>query len=142
MYSMVSLGDVPVATAFQSRWPRKILPDVFAPASPPPNLYRQHFLTNAPSPRIIYLNVRQNEPIRPFRVRSTQQHKIMVREGYQVPTGGSGAAGARGSTHQEIRAMTTYSCGDCGSSVTLAKDAVVACPHCAGRVLYKERTKR
>jgi DNA-directed RNA polymerase subunit RPC12/RpoP len=36
----------------------------------------------------------------------------------------------------------TYICGDCGSNVSLGKDALVACPHCAGRVLYKERTKR
>lgn len=65
------------------------------------------------------------------------------REGYQVPTGGASSV-ARGSTHtnQDSRAIMTYLCGDCGGSVSLGKDALVACPHCAGRVLYKERTKR
>ncbi|KAJ6445388.1 cupin domain-containing protein [Purpureocillium lavendulum] len=75
----------------------------------------------------------------------------MPREEYQVPTaGGSGgaASGARGATHDThasaagSRSAMTYLCGDCGGSVTLSKDALVACPHCAGRVLYKERTKR
>ncbi|UNI23879.1 DNA-directed RNA polymerase core subunit rpc10 [Purpureocillium takamizusanense] len=79
--------------------------------------------------------------------------KTMPREEYQVPTGaGAGAAsGARGATHDThasaaggagSRSAMTYLCGDCGGSVTLSKDALVACPHCAGRVLYKERTKR
>lgn len=70
----------------------------------------------------------------------------MPREGYQVPTAG---AAARGSAHpgaasaaHDSRAVMTYLCGDCGNSVSLGKDALVACPHCAGRVLYKERTKR
>ncbi|KFH40727.1 DNA-directed RNA polymerases I, II, and III subunit RPABC4-like protein [Hapsidospora chrysogenum ATCC 11550] len=70
----------------------------------------------------------------------------MPREGYQVPTAGSGSAGGapmRGSTGGgQDRAVMTYMCGDCGGSVALAKDGLVACPHCAGRVLYKERTKR
>lgn len=68
----------------------------------------------------------------------------MPREGYQVPTGTAGAGGARGSTGM-VDARTsnmTYLCGDCGGTVSLTKDALVACPHCAGRVLYKERTKR
>ncbi|KAH6970957.1 hypothetical protein BGZ61DRAFT_458238 [Ilyonectria robusta] len=66
----------------------------------------------------------------------------MPREEYQVPTGASGAQ--RGGTRDahESRAVMSYLCGDCGGSVTLGKDALVACPHCAGRVLYKERTKR
>ncbi|EQL03393.1 metallothionein-I transcription activator [Ophiocordyceps sinensis CO18] len=74
------------------------------------------------------------------------------REEYQVPTSSSGAAAggasssaARGSTREvghEPRAVMSYLCGDCGGTVTLTKDALVACPHCAGRVLYKERTKR
>ncbi|KAG9254444.1 uncharacterized protein F5Z01DRAFT_674182 [Emericellopsis atlantica] len=65
----------------------------------------------------------------------------MVREGYQPPTAG---AGPRGSTHtgHEVRTQMTYICGDCGSRVSLAKDAAVACNQCMGRVLYKERTKR
>jgi DNA-directed RNA polymerases I, II, and III subunit RPABC4 len=66
----------------------------------------------------------------------------MPREGYQVPTAG-GAVAPRGSTGMvEARSTTSYICGDCGGSVSLSKDALVACPHCAGRVLYKERTKR
>lgn len=69
----------------------------------------------------------------------------MPREEYQVPTS-TGASTARGATHDvgrhEQRSIMTYLCGDCGGSVSLSKDAVVACPHCAGRVLYKERTKR
>ncbi len=73
----------------------------------------------------------------------------MPREEYQVPTGAGAASGARGATHDTHasaagggRSAMTYLCGDCGGSVTLSKDALVACPHCAGRVLYKERTKR
>lgn len=70
----------------------------------------------------------------------------MPREEYQVPTASAGATAARGATHDvgrhEQRSIMTYLCGDCGGSVSLSKDAVVACPHCAGRVLYKERTKR
>lgn len=69
----------------------------------------------------------------------------MPREEYQVPTSTTGAAAARGATHDtrnDIRSTMSYLCGDCGGSVTLAKDALVACPQCAGRVLYKERTKR
>ncbi|KAK3181860.1 DNA-directed RNA polymerase core subunit rpc10 [Lecanicillium sp. MT-2017a] len=71
----------------------------------------------------------------------------MPREEYQVPTASSGAAaGARGATgdvgRHDARSVMTYLCGDCGGSVSLGKDALVACPHCAGRVLYKERTKR
>lgn len=76
----------------------------------------------------------------------------MPREEYQVPTassaGGAGpaaaGAAARGSTRDghDSRAVMSYLCGDCGGTVTLTKDALVACPHCAGRVLYKERTKR
>ncbi|QUC15811.1 uncharacterized protein UV8b_00052 [Ustilaginoidea virens] len=63
----------------------------------------------------------------------------MPREEYQVPS----ASTARGNTRDDhSRSVMTYICGDCGSSVTLGKDALVACPHCAGRVLYKERTKR
>ncbi|KAG6061367.1 hypothetical protein E4U32_003008 [Claviceps aff. humidiphila group G2b] len=67
----------------------------------------------------------------------------MPREEYQVPTAAPGAA-ARGNTREahNSRSIMTYLCGDCGSSVSLGKDALVACPHCAGRVLYKERTKR
>jgi len=65
----------------------------------------------------------------------------MPREDYQLPT-----AAARGSTNvgsnTDVRSVMTYLCGDCGGSVSLGKDALVACPHCAGRVLYKERTKR
>ncbi|KAI5458733.1 hypothetical protein BGZ63DRAFT_427107 [Mariannaea sp. PMI_226] len=66
----------------------------------------------------------------------------MPREEYQVPTGSSGAQ--RGATRDvhETRSVISYLCGDCGGSVNLTKDALVACPHCAGRVLYKERTKR
>lgn len=70
----------------------------------------------------------------------------MPREEYQVPTSSAAAAGnARGATRDgahDTRSAMTYICGDCGGSVTLSKDALVACPHCAGRVLYKERTKR
>ncbi|KND89558.1 DNA-directed RNA polymerases II, IV and V subunit 12 [Tolypocladium ophioglossoides CBS 100239] len=75
----------------------------------------------------------------------------MPREEYQVPTGSSaapagGAGGGitRGATHEgrDARSVMTYICGDCGGNVTLSKDALVACPHCAGRVLYKERTNR
>ncbi|RMJ15729.1 hypothetical protein BHE90_008078 [Fusarium euwallaceae] len=65
----------------------------------------------------------------------------MPREEYQVPTSGSAPRGGTRETH-ETRSVMTYLCGDCGGSVTLGKDALVACPHCAGRVLYKERTKR
>lgn len=50
--------------------------------------------------------------------------------------------GATGGERHESRSVMTYICGDCGGNVTLSKDALVACPHCAGRVLYKERTKR
>lgn len=70
----------------------------------------------------------------------------MPREEYQVPTASAGAVTSRGATHDvgrhEQRSIMTYLCGDCGGRVSLSKDAVVACPHCAGRVLYKERTKR
>ncbi|KAM4058784.1 DNA directed RNA polymerase, 7 kDa subunit [Hirsutella rhossiliensis] len=72
----------------------------------------------------------------------------MPREEYQVPTAsaavGAPASAARGSTREghDSRAVMSYLCGDCGGTVTLTKDALVACPHCAGRVLYKERTKR
>ncbi|CAG9986723.1 hypothetical protein V2G26_012062 [Clonostachys chloroleuca] len=69
----------------------------------------------------------------------------MSREGYQVPTASAGSgAVARGSTGmQDTRSsVMSYLCGDCGGSVHLGKDSTVACPHCAGRVLYKERTKR
>ncbi|PHH70816.1 hypothetical protein CDD80_5712 [Ophiocordyceps camponoti-rufipedis] len=76
----------------------------------------------------------------------------MPREEYQVPTANASsgpssapaAAPARGSTRDthDVRAVMSYICGDCGGTVTLSKDALVACPHCAGRVLYKERTKR
>ncbi|KAG6093957.1 electron carrier [Claviceps sp. LM220 group G6] len=74
---------------------------------------------------------------------STQKTRTMPREEYQVPTAAPGAA-ARGNTREAhtSRSIMTYLCGDCGSSVSLGKDALVACPHCAGRVLYKERTKR
>ncbi|KAF4984781.1 hypothetical protein FZEAL_72 [Fusarium zealandicum] len=65
----------------------------------------------------------------------------MPREEYQVPTASSAPRGATRDVH-ESRSVMTYLCGDCGGSVTLGKDALVACPHCAGRVLYKERTKR
>ncbi|CEJ92740.1 Putative DNA-directed RNA polymerases I, II, and III subunit RPABC4 [[Torrubiella] hemipterigena] len=69
----------------------------------------------------------------------------MPREEYQVPTSTTGAS-ARGATHDardvSARSVMTYLCGDCGGNVSLTKDALVACPHCAGRVLYKERTKR
>lgn len=66
----------------------------------------------------------------------------MPREEYQVPS--AGATAVRGNTRDDhaSRSVMTYLCGDCGSSVSLGKDALVACPHCAGRVLYKERTKR
>ncbi|GAB0132322.1 hypothetical protein EsDP_00000762 [Epichloe bromicola] len=66
----------------------------------------------------------------------------MPREEYQVPTGAPSTT--RGNTRDDVasRSVMTYLCGDCGSSVSLGKDALVACPHCAGRVLYKERTKR
>lgn len=67
----------------------------------------------------------------------------MPREEYQVPTASSVT---RGATHDvarnENRSAMTYLCGDCGNQVTLGKEALVACPHCAGRVLYKQRTKR
>ncbi|RDA94084.1 hypothetical protein CP533_5315 [Ophiocordyceps camponoti-saundersi (nom. inval.)] len=80
----------------------------------------------------------------------------MPREEYQVPTGsgaapstssGAGAANAsaaRGSTREihDARSVMSYICGDCGGTVTLGRESLVACPHCAGRVLYKERTKR
>lgn len=65
----------------------------------------------------------------------------MPREEYQVPTASSAQRGATRDAH-EVRSVITYQCGDCGGSVTLGRDALVACPHCAGRVLYKERTKR
>ncbi|CAM1507553.1 Fc.00g071940.m01.CDS01 [Cosmosporella sp. VM-42] len=66
----------------------------------------------------------------------------MPREEYQVPTAQSTAQrGATRDTH-DTRSVMTYLCGDCGGQVSLSKDALVACPHCAGRVLYKERTKR
>ncbi|KAL7792116.1 hypothetical protein V8C37DRAFT_380818 [Trichoderma ceciliae] len=73
----------------------------------------------------------------------------MPREEYQVPTASAGGAsaggmsrGATGVERHDSRAVMTYLCGDCGGNVTLSKDALVACPHCAGRVLYKARTKR
>ncbi|RCI10248.1 hypothetical protein L249_8706 [Ophiocordyceps polyrhachis-furcata BCC 54312] len=88
----------------------------------------------------------------------------MPREEYQVPTaagggaqpssssssgpgpgpGAASASAARGSTRDALDARSgmSYICGDCGGTVTLSKDALVACPHCAGRVLYKGRTKR
>ncbi|KAF4343923.1 RNA polymerase Rbp10 [Fusarium beomiforme] len=65
----------------------------------------------------------------------------MPREEYQIPTANSGQRGGTRDAH-EVRHVMSYICGDCGGSVTLGKDALVACPHCAGRVLYKERTKR
>lgn len=65
----------------------------------------------------------------------------MPREEYQVPASSSVQRGGTRETH-ETRSVMTYLCGDCGGSVSLGKDALVACPHCAGRVLYKERTKR
>lgn len=65
----------------------------------------------------------------------------MDREGYQPPPSG-GAGASRGGDGFERRQQMTYLCGDCGASVSLGKDALVACPQCAGRVLYKERTKR
>ncbi|KAF5628562.1 DNA-directed RNA polymerase and III subunit RPABC4 [Fusarium sp. NRRL 25303] len=65
----------------------------------------------------------------------------MPREEYQVPTANAGQRGGTRDDHQ-VRHVMSYICGDCGGSVTLGKDATVACPHCAGRVLYKERTKR
>lgn len=66
----------------------------------------------------------------------------MPREEYQVPTTASGTQ--RGATHDVHRVSTTisYICGDCGGNVKLSNDVAVVCPHCAGRVLYKERTKR
>ncbi|ODA77274.1 hypothetical protein RJ55_06901 [Drechmeria coniospora] len=75
----------------------------------------------------------------------------MPREEYQVPSAGAASAtsasrGATGPSHHQhdaaARSVMSYICGDCGGSVTIGKDALVACPHCAGRVLYKERTKR
>jgi DNA-directed RNA polymerase I, II, and III subunit RPABC4 len=69
----------------------------------------------------------------------------MPREEYQVPSSSAAVGGARGGTRDAVdhhRSVMAYMCGDCGSRVTLGKDALVACPHCAGRVLYKERTKR
>ncbi|KEY72340.1 hypothetical protein S7711_01022 [Stachybotrys chartarum IBT 7711] len=69
----------------------------------------------------------------------------MPREEYQVPSAGAGGAssGNRIMRDQiEPPSNMIYRCGDCGGAVTLNKDALVACPHCAGRVLYKERTKR
>lgn len=68
----------------------------------------------------------------------------MPREDYQLPTANTarGSTNVGGAVGQEVRSVMTYLCGDCGGSVTLGKDALVACPHCAGRVLYKERTKR
>ncbi|CAG7555326.1 DNA-directed RNA polymerase core subunit rpc10 [Fusarium equiseti] len=65
----------------------------------------------------------------------------MPREEYQVPTASTGQRGGTRDDHQ-VRHVMSYICGDCGGSVTLGKDALVACPHCAGRILYKERTKR
>ncbi|CZS82248.1 unnamed protein product [Fusarium graminearum] len=72
---------------------------------------------------------------------NTTINVIMSREGYQIPTA---STGQRGGTRddQQVRHVMSYLCGDCGGSVTLGKDALVACPHCAGRILYKERTKR
>lgn len=74
--------------------------------------------------------------------KGTAQPNRMPRESYQVPT--TTTTGARGSTRDahDSRSTMTYICGDCGGSVVLGKDSLVACPHCAGRVLYKERTKR
>lgn len=70
----------------------------------------------------------------------------MAREEYQVPTSGgqaaSGGGNYAGGSIEPVRAKMSYLCGDCGVSVSLGKDATVQCPHCAGRVLYKERTKR
>lgn len=65
----------------------------------------------------------------------------MPREEYQPPTA-SAARGSNLNPSYDVRPNMTYLCGDCGGSVSLSKDALVACPHCAGRVLYKERTKR
>ncbi|KAH7310549.1 hypothetical protein B0I35DRAFT_439262 [Stachybotrys elegans] len=66
----------------------------------------------------------------------------MPREEYQVPSGSTGGATRMTMNPAETNYSMVYRCGDCGGAVTLAKDALVACPHCAGRVLYKERTKR
>ncbi|KAL2203810.1 hypothetical protein CC79DRAFT_1371835 [Sarocladium strictum] len=65
----------------------------------------------------------------------------MEREAYQPPT----ASGPpRGATNDALdnRANMTYTCGDCGWNVTIRKDSNIACTNCAGRVLYKQRTKR
>ena len=68
----------------------------------------------------------------------------MPREEYQVPSASQGnQISAGGSTNVDnFRSKMSYLCGDCGASVSLGKDATVQCPYCAGRVLYKERTKR
>lgn len=65
----------------------------------------------------------------------------MDRETYQPPTA-SATRGGAGTDGYERRQAMTYTCGDCGNSVSLGKGASVICSNCSGRVLYKERTKR
>lgn len=106
-------------------------------------------------PKVVLRSAISNQPAGNFEIRAAANETppppptqkphipIMPREGYQVPTG-SAVGAPRGSTGM-VEARTsamTYLCGDCGGSVSLGRDALVACPHCAGRVLYKERTKR
>lgn len=98
--------------------------------------------------RIFSRHIRRNQTQQRKHLASTPKHPKqlpaapakMPREEYQVPTA-STQRGATRDTH-DTRSVMTYTCGDCGGSVSLGKDSLVACPHCAGRVLYKERTKR
>ena len=65
------------------------------------------------------------------------------REDYRPPQADAAATAVRGpaGSGRDDFSMA-YQCGDCGSRVILGKDSVIACDHCMGRVLYKERTKR
>lgn len=65
----------------------------------------------------------------------------MEREAYQVPTASGPPRGAT-SDALDGRATMVYICGDCGYHVQIRKDSNIACSECAGRVLYKQRTKR
>ncbi|KAK0387031.1 hypothetical protein NLU13_5345 [Sarocladium strictum] len=65
----------------------------------------------------------------------------MEREAYQPPTASGPPRGAN-SDALDGRANMIYICGDCGNHVSIRKDSNIACPACAGRVLYKQRTKR
>lgn len=65
----------------------------------------------------------------------------MNRETYQPPTASGAPRGAAGNADDRDYKMQ-YICGDCGTKVELFKKSHIACRECAGRVLYKQRTKR